>query len=184
MESSCVACDRPDEAENMVQCDACDTWWHFSCAKVTASVSNRSWICSKCTKDDSMSFKSGKSERSGSQLAESMARLKERQELERKRLELDLQKKFLDATVAEVSGSMRSCGSRRESIRRVEEWISHTAEPKTSEADVNKATMIASQLQLVQPAMQKRRTMNSNLLKRTQVKCTNCKNSLKSARRS
>nr|XP_029719782.1 uncharacterized protein LOC115261990 [Aedes albopictus] len=155
-ESNCVACDRSDDADNMVQCDACDTWWHFSCAKVTASISNRAWVCSKCTKDDSLSFKSGLSDRSGSQLAESMARLKERQELEKKRLELDLQKKFLDeqqrlldATVTAVSGSLKSCVTRRESTQRVEEWICRTAEQKAFE-ESDREPVDPSRLQLVQ----------------------------------
>ncbi|XP_062699879.1 uncharacterized protein LOC115261990 [Aedes albopictus] len=155
-ESNCVACDRSDDADNMVQCDACDTWWHFSCAKVTASISNRAWVCSKCTKDDSLSFKSGLSDRSGSQLAESMARLKERQELEKKRLELDLQKKFLDeqqrlldATVTAVSGSLKSCVTRRESTQRVEEWICRTAEQKAFE-ESDREPVDPLRLQLVQ----------------------------------
>lgn len=79
-----MACNRPDDVDNLVQCDACDSWWHFSCAKITDSISDRSWTCVKCASDGSLSFKSGVSERSSSKLAESMARLKEWQEMEKK----------------------------------------------------------------------------------------------------
>lgn len=81
-----------------------------------------------------------------------MARLKERQELERKRLELDLQKKFLDeqqrlldATVTQVTGSMKSCGSRRDSIRRVQDWVNRNAEQNIFPVDDGVPAGISSQ---------------------------------------
>ncbi|XP_058827799.1 uncharacterized protein LOC131687722 [Topomyia yanbarensis] len=42
---SCIACERPDSADNLVQCDKCHKWWHYSCAGVTDSIVNRDWIC-------------------------------------------------------------------------------------------------------------------------------------------
>lgn len=30
--SNCKGCNRQDEVDDMVQCDKCETWWHFSCA--------------------------------------------------------------------------------------------------------------------------------------------------------
>ncbi|XP_062710760.1 uncharacterized protein LOC134288863 [Aedes albopictus] len=46
--SSCVACDRPDSDENMVACDGCECWYHFSCADVDESVSGQPWKCESC----------------------------------------------------------------------------------------------------------------------------------------
>lgn len=46
----CKKCKQPDSAENMVGCDSCDTWEHYSCADVTDSIAdpNRSWKCGCC----------------------------------------------------------------------------------------------------------------------------------------
>ena len=47
-ESACAACDRPDYEEDMVACDSCDVWFHFSCAEVDETVSNQPWKCISC----------------------------------------------------------------------------------------------------------------------------------------
>ncbi|XP_062555732.1 uncharacterized protein LOC134220646 [Armigeres subalbatus] len=46
----CKKCTRPDDADNMVGCDACDAWEHYGCAGVSDSIagSNRSWTCEAC----------------------------------------------------------------------------------------------------------------------------------------
>ncbi|XP_062533345.1 uncharacterized protein LOC134202334 [Armigeres subalbatus] len=46
----CKKCTKPDEADNMVGCDACDAWEHYGCAGVSDSIadSNRSWKCESC----------------------------------------------------------------------------------------------------------------------------------------
>ena len=46
-EAAC-ACGAPDTSA-MILCDACDEWWHYSCAGVTsASVPSGSWTCKDC----------------------------------------------------------------------------------------------------------------------------------------
>ncbi|XP_058826865.1 uncharacterized protein LOC131686880 [Topomyia yanbarensis] len=98
-ESNCVACQRPDSADNMVQCDQCDGWRHYTCAGVDASVMNRSWVCGDCTsmQEDAISLKSGSSRASAaSALSVCMSQLVERQQLERKRAEIELQRRHLD----------------------------------------------------------------------------------------
>lgn len=47
-ESCCGSCERPDNAESMVACDSCDTWYHFSCAGVDDNVTEQSWQCNSC----------------------------------------------------------------------------------------------------------------------------------------
>jgi hypothetical protein len=40
-------CQRPDSFDTMIQCDKCDTWYHYKCAKVKeAPVGD--WFCSAC----------------------------------------------------------------------------------------------------------------------------------------
>ncbi|XP_062710770.1 uncharacterized protein LOC134288871 [Aedes albopictus] len=46
--SNCVACDRPDSSEDMVACDGCGSWYHYSCADVDGSVANLPWTCGSC----------------------------------------------------------------------------------------------------------------------------------------
>lgn len=47
--SNCIDCVEPDNNE-MVQCDDCDSWTHFSCANVSASIAdpNVKFCCSFC----------------------------------------------------------------------------------------------------------------------------------------
>lgn len=45
----CPSCDRPDVADKwMVQCELCERWFHFSCAKVNESIKDRSFACTTC----------------------------------------------------------------------------------------------------------------------------------------
>nr|XP_029718062.1 uncharacterized protein LOC109399392 [Aedes albopictus]XP_029718107.1 uncharacterized protein LOC109399392 [Aedes albopictus] len=99
-ESSCAACQRPDSAEDMVQCDHCDVWKHYSCAAVNASVAGRSFVCGDCTAtqiDDVISVQTGSSRSSStSTFSVCLGKLVERQQLERARVEVQLQRRHLD----------------------------------------------------------------------------------------
>ncbi|XP_053686216.1 uncharacterized protein LOC128735749 [Sabethes cyaneus] len=44
---TCKSCAKPDTDE-MVQCDHCDGWHHYSCVGVTDDVANQSWSCTNC----------------------------------------------------------------------------------------------------------------------------------------
>ena len=46
---NCVACNRPDEAENMVSCDKCGEWQHYGCAGVDDEIKHNPWMCEKCS---------------------------------------------------------------------------------------------------------------------------------------
>lgn len=95
----CAGCDRPDTADDIVQCDKCTAWWHFSCAKVDASVANRTnWICVKCLSPPppprSVSIRTTSSNRRAL-LDISLQRLAEEKELRKK--ELAIEKEFMKA---------------------------------------------------------------------------------------
>ncbi|XP_058448717.1 uncharacterized protein LOC131428686 [Malaya genurostris] len=47
-EHNCRLCKRPDIAEDMVACDACHSWFHYTCANVDTSVKDRDWQCVSC----------------------------------------------------------------------------------------------------------------------------------------
>ncbi|XP_055632650.1 uncharacterized protein LOC129773115 [Toxorhynchites rutilus septentrionalis] len=48
-EYNCKGCNRPDNADTeMVCCDGCHEWEHFSCAGVDDTVRNRAYICKVC----------------------------------------------------------------------------------------------------------------------------------------
>nr|XP_029722490.1 mediator of RNA polymerase II transcription subunit 15-like [Aedes albopictus] len=140
----CGGCDRPDEADNLVQCDVCDAWWHFSCAGVTGSITDRSWMCTRCKRTSRASSRASVTSRSSSQLAESMARLRERQELQKRRTEVELEKKFLEEQRELLEASIaaeverRSQVSRTDSRRRVQDWIESSADQTTSAAEGNR----------------------------------------------
>nr|XP_029734579.1 uncharacterized protein LOC115269917 [Aedes albopictus] len=63
-----AGCNQSDSVEDMVQCDTCESWWHYSCAKVDEAIKDKSWSCVKCPprKTRSRSGKSSKSKASGS----------------------------------------------------------------------------------------------------------------------
>ncbi|XP_055618958.1 uncharacterized protein LOC129764157 [Toxorhynchites rutilus septentrionalis] len=108
----CAACSNPDADSNYVQCDACDRWWHFSCASVTESVSERAWICSKCTTETAAAPPTLVGNTSSSNIHRDLALLKQRQELERKRMEHELQMKFLDEQLKLMDNAnhVNNCG--------------------------------------------------------------------------
>ncbi|XP_062700056.1 uncharacterized protein LOC134284792, partial [Aedes albopictus] len=110
-ESNCADCQRPDSAEDMVQCDQCDVWKHYTCAGVNDSVASRSFVCGNCTARQSavdrstadqsaidlISVRSGSSRTSTtSAFSICLSQLVERQKLERVRVELELQRRHLD----------------------------------------------------------------------------------------
>ncbi|XP_055848298.1 uncharacterized protein LOC129913548 [Episyrphus balteatus] len=47
-EYNCRSCREPDSAEDMVQCDQCNEWNHFSCAGVNVSIEEKSYLCQIC----------------------------------------------------------------------------------------------------------------------------------------
>ncbi|XP_062717285.1 uncharacterized protein LOC134292262 [Aedes albopictus] len=44
---TCQACGIQTD-DSLVQCDRCDSWWHFGCVGVSDSISEKSFICTKC----------------------------------------------------------------------------------------------------------------------------------------
>ncbi|XP_058817784.1 uncharacterized protein LOC131681093 [Topomyia yanbarensis] len=98
-ENCCAECDRPDWAEDMVQCDECQDWYHFTCAGVSGTVSSRNWSCRICL-PISVSSRSS-SRRSGRMLLEKQ-RLEEEQKLRRNRFfqEKELERKMIGMELA------------------------------------------------------------------------------------
>ncbi|XP_062551861.1 uncharacterized protein LOC134217104 [Armigeres subalbatus] len=59
--SHCLLCERSDKADNLVQCDQCDGYVHYSCAGVDDSIADpeRSFTCKRCVeRDDILSVSS------------------------------------------------------------------------------------------------------------------------------
>ncbi|XP_058811014.1 uncharacterized protein LOC131675898 [Topomyia yanbarensis] len=48
----CLLCNEPDNSR-MVQCDSCDSWYHFTCANVTEAVAETEWSCPSCGTNNS-----------------------------------------------------------------------------------------------------------------------------------
>ncbi|XP_062698761.1 uncharacterized protein LOC134284192 [Aedes albopictus] len=159
---SCVACKRPDSADNIVACDTCSLWWHYTCAGVTDSVRDQEWTCRRCLPAPTVP-QSVRSTTSSRRAILQMKRLAEQQELERKQLELErkqleLQKKHsqekfdLEETLAEEEDN-RSVRSRVIEIesreKQVSTWIDqHT--PATNQPVVP-ASHVAALTELPQP---------------------------------
>nr|XP_019530815.1 protein enabled homolog [Aedes albopictus] len=153
--SVCPACNRPDWADAMVQCEECEDWYHFSCVGVTRSVENRHWACDDCLPISVSSRSSSASK------ALELQRLQEEQQirrkrflqekaLEKKRLEQErqqimeeeelektfLQEKFslLEMQEADDQGSVKSSRSRRSNRESIMQWMRNdgTKEPSGS----------------------------------------------------
>ncbi|XP_055605881.1 uncharacterized protein LOC129754048 [Uranotaenia lowii] len=117
---NCQECDRNDSFDNMVQCNFCPSWWHFKCAGVDATVENRTWKCKNCVAK-------GSSQRPLSQTGSALQRLRERQELERQRADLELRQKHLIEQEtfinSEESRSNRSGISPVGIDQRTQQWV-------------------------------------------------------------
>lgn len=48
--SDCALCNEPNSICDMVQCDKCTSWLHYSCAGVTEEVKDQDWVCETCLK--------------------------------------------------------------------------------------------------------------------------------------
>lgn len=48
----CRLCTRPDDIQDLVQCDKCDRWFHFGCAKLEKlPETTEPWLCIQCDAD-------------------------------------------------------------------------------------------------------------------------------------
>lgn len=54
LKSSCAQCDEPDEGQ-MILCDWCERWYHFSCVKMKSSPKSELWKCPRCMNKDTQS---------------------------------------------------------------------------------------------------------------------------------
>lgn len=54
MDSDCVRCNRQNTGEDSIQCDLCDCWTHFGCAKLDAQQVERiiNYFCESCRDDE------------------------------------------------------------------------------------------------------------------------------------
>ncbi|XP_036347068.1 uncharacterized protein LOC118756408 [Rhagoletis pomonella] len=50
MEHNCNKCVEVD-TERMVQCDACNSWYHFDCVGVDSNIADMSWSCEVCRRN-------------------------------------------------------------------------------------------------------------------------------------
>ncbi|XP_058828027.1 uncharacterized protein LOC131687944 [Topomyia yanbarensis] len=117
--SSCTNCDRPDSADNFVQCDKCDAWWHMSCAGVSELVEGRPWSCRKCTPDN-VSIRTVRLE---------AKRALEKQMLEAEKRHLSQMFQLRKAQLeCEEEHTDRSRISKRQSIDQVRQWMEECAE--------------------------------------------------------
>ncbi|XP_055587983.1 uncharacterized protein LOC129740353 [Uranotaenia lowii] len=124
---SCRACEKPDSAENLVACDKCDDWLHFSCAGVGPEVKNLPWLCDKCSPPvtKAVSVRSTTSVRKA-KLELELKRLEEQEQIAQKFLEKKYRK--IEESLQEDEEDRRSEKARREVSAkeknlRTTEWV-------------------------------------------------------------
>ncbi|XP_062538033.1 uncharacterized protein LOC134206342 [Armigeres subalbatus] len=131
--SGCACCDRPETFDNIVQCDQCNEWWHMTCAEVTPSVAERSWICGHCMPLSVLSRTTTSSARVA-RLALKKKQLEEQQAMEQRHLaeKYKLLEDELDEAGSNRSriskASNRSRISKRASMDKVKQWQQECAE--------------------------------------------------------
>ncbi|XP_055589014.1 uncharacterized protein LOC129741312 [Uranotaenia lowii] len=106
---NCVACVHPDSADDLVACDRCDSWWHYSCAGVDDGVKNHQWVCAKCANVPTKA----------SSIRTTSSVRKARLELELKRLEeeKELERRFIAAKYRALEESLQEEEGEKESLR-------------------------------------------------------------------
>lgn len=84
-ENHCMLCDRPNNVDNLVQCDQSDGYLHYSCIEVNCCRC-RSYTCKRCFESDEVVTLSSHNSRRTSNSSRSVARTALRlQQLEKKR---------------------------------------------------------------------------------------------------
>ncbi|XP_062541285.1 uncharacterized protein LOC134209311 [Armigeres subalbatus] len=146
--SDCVKCDRINGEESMVQCDICQTWWHFACAGVSDSIENRAWSCANCQVDEIASVASGSrashtSGKSGNsaRINLQLEKLEELQAMQKRFIEDKYKLLESQLELDEENVSVRSKSSRvskRSKIAKVVQWVNNCAEQ--SETPPEKST--------------------------------------------
>ncbi|XP_055632505.1 uncharacterized protein LOC129772980 [Toxorhynchites rutilus septentrionalis] len=139
-ESNCSGCKRPNSYDDMVACDECGRWWHYTCAGVTSSVTDRRWSCIKCLPAPAKSTSTSSSARRA-RLQLELQHLTEQKELKRKQNDLDLEKQFSQdkfrlesAALEEEETDNRSVRNHvietQERIKHTSEWVEKTIDPQ------------------------------------------------------
>ena len=41
-------CELPEEYDNMIQCNKCDSWYHFTCVGLKSPTFSSNWFCKTC----------------------------------------------------------------------------------------------------------------------------------------
>lgn len=129
-ESNCVNCDRWDSADNLVQCDQCDAWWHMSCAGVSQSVENRQWICQTCLQEfGSIQTVSRTPASRSPRLELQLRKLEEQYALERNFLEekYKLLEREMDSPLTSIGNQVSSRMSEAD-FDKVRQWIDSCAD--------------------------------------------------------
>ncbi|XP_058816184.1 uncharacterized protein LOC131679471 [Topomyia yanbarensis] len=143
---NCKGCDRPDHIENMVACDRCNTWWHFSCAGVTGSVANRSWSCNNCSTfcGSITSIRSTSAQLRLKQLEEKKA-LEDQQAQKDREFLAQKHQLEIEAEAEKEGGSLRSFRSRRSQVD-VHHWVNeqNPEHGKATQPVASTSTPIAS----------------------------------------
>ena len=80
----------------MVQCDACDEWYHYTCVDVNDSIADKCFSCSKCLQkgSDNQSRSSKNSKRSAKSRQLALQKLEEERNLQKERDQEYLNKKY------------------------------------------------------------------------------------------
>ncbi|XP_062704316.1 uncharacterized protein LOC134286681 [Aedes albopictus] len=108
-DSHCIMCNRPNNADNLVQCDRCDGYVHYSCADVGDSIADpdRSFTCKRCVESDEVvtvsSHRTSRSSRRTSHSGSSSARVA----LRLQQLEKEKQNRLRDLEDAEKFQRLR-----------------------------------------------------------------------------
>ncbi|XP_058449120.1 uncharacterized protein LOC131429087 [Malaya genurostris] len=144
--SSCVNCERPDSADNFVQCDNCDTWWHMSCAGVSESIEGRPWSCRKCVPDNA-SIRTVSSTTRAARLALQLEELEAKRALEKQSMEAE--KRHLDEVFqlrkaqleCEEESMNHSQISMRQSLNQVRQWMEKCADPAVGDLSTASLSM-------------------------------------------
>lgn len=46
---NCASCAKPDNWDDMVECEVCEKWFHFRCVGLTSFAPDDPWVCQPCT---------------------------------------------------------------------------------------------------------------------------------------
>ncbi|XP_055621992.1 uncharacterized protein LOC129765605 [Toxorhynchites rutilus septentrionalis] len=118
---NCNSCSHPDSMEDMVECEKCLKWYHYSCAGVDDSVKTSNFVCKLCPALTSKASISGRTSSSSKRAATVQIELQQLEEEKRLRERLLKEESQQEKELQEKENALKERAIQKERERKEKE---------------------------------------------------------------